>query len=252
MMSHESDLSEQLCSIDSIKIYLTGLVDAAFDDRKGAPVRLTFVGGEFAKRVGVPFERHLNALADCEKIILPKARRRLATFVEAYCQDIFIITEDPAGVYFVAPLGAGGSDTSAVSDRAPLRFHRAVWAAFIRPLDGKRRFLNLDKVGFTDAAEMPTLGNWLEITGNYVLGAPSDAPVDGIEVQRRVEQWASDVGAQVSKLIMSAKPERTAAHPPGRSGHLEQLLAIVDDLPPAVAAGWSIPVAVLKHLRDSR
>ncbi|GLI99658.1 hypothetical protein CA262_20925 [Sphingobium sp. GW456-12-10-14-TSB1] len=252
MTSPESDLAEQLSSIDSIKIYLTGLVDAAFDDRKGAPVRLTFVGGEFAKRVGVPFERHLNALADCEKVVLPKTRRRLATFVEAYCQDTFVITEDPAGVYFVAPLGAGGSDTNVVSDVAPLRFHRAVWAAFIRPLDGKRRFLNLEKVGFTDATEMPALGKWLEIAENYVLGAPSDAPVDGIEVQRRVEQWASDVGAPVSKLIMAAKPVRAVAHPRGGSGQLEQLLAIVDILPPAVAAGWSIPVAVLKHLRDAR
>lgn len=252
MTSPESDLAENLSSIDSIKIYLTGLVDAAFDDRKGAPVRLTFVGGEFAKRVGVPFERHLNALADCEKIVLPKARRRLATFVEAYCQDIFVITEDPAGVYFVAPLGADGSNPNAVLDRAPLRFHRAVWAAFIRPLNGKRRFLNLDKVGFTDAAERPALGSWLEIAENYVLGAPSDAPVDGIEVQRRVEQWASDSGAPVSKLIMAPKPVRAAVHPRGGPGQLEQLLAIVDTLPPAIAAGWSIPVAVLKHLRDPR
>ena len=252
MTSPESDLAEHLSSIDSIKIYLTGLVDAAFDDRKGAPVRLTFVGGEFARRVGVPFERHLNALADCEKIALPKARRRLAHFVEAYCKDIFAITEKPAGVYFVAPFGADGSDPIVVSAPAQLRFHRAVWAAFIRPLDGKRRFLNLDKVGFTDAAEMPSLGNWLEIAENYVLGAPSDAPVDGIEVQRRVEQWANDSGAPVSKLIIAPKPERAAAHPRGGSGQLEQFLAIVDALPPAVAASWSIPVTVLKHLRDAR
>ncbi|RYY28420.1 MAG: hypothetical protein EOP62_04295 [Sphingomonadales bacterium] len=252
MTSPESDLAEHLCSIDSIKIYLAGLVDAAFDDRKGAPVRLTFVGGEFAKRVGVPFERHLNALADCEQIALPRARRRLAPFVETYCQDILAITEKPAGVYFVAPFGADGTDLVAVSDRALLRFHRAVWAAFIRPLDGKRRFLNLDRVGFTDAAEPPALGNWLEITGNYVLGAPSDAQVDGIEVQNRIEQWASDNGASVSKLIMAPKPERAAARPRSASGQLEQLLAIVDALPPAVAAGWSIPVAVLKHLRDAR
>lgn len=252
MTSPESDLSERLCSIDSIKIYLAGLVDAAFDDRKGAPVRLTFVGGEFAKRIGVPFERHLNALAEGGQIALPKARRRLAPFVETYCQDILAITEEPAGVYFVGPLGAGGADPVAVSDRAPLRFHRAVWAAFIRPLDGKRRFLNLDKVGFTDAAEPPVLGSWLEITENYVLGAPSDAAVDGMDVQRRIEQWSGDTGAPVSMLVMAPKPHRAAELPRSTSGRLEQLFAIIDALPSAVAAGWSIPAAVLKSLRDAR
>jgi hypothetical protein len=156
-----AELSESLSSIESIKIYLAGLVGAASDSRRGEPVRLTYVGGEFAKNVGVPFEKHVTALADCERIAVPKARRKLTPFVQSYCEDIFTVTESPPGVYFVAPVTPkeGGADRS-MAARAPstLRFHRAIWAAFIQPLDGKRRFLNLDRIGFTDASEAPREG----------------------------------------------------------------------------------------------
>jgi hypothetical protein len=249
MTSPAIELSETLCSIDSIRSYLAGLISASSDNRDGEAVRLTYVGGEFAKTVGVPFEKHVTALAERDQIAVPKIHRKLAPFVEAYCNDIFKLTENPPGVYFVAPLGAGeGGAVRSVISRSPsaFRFHRAIWAAFIRPLEGNRRFLNLDKIGFTNAAEMPKEGNWREIEERYILGVAPDAPVDGSELQVRIEEWAHYAGIPISRLIIGAKAPRE------QSRHLEQLFEIIGSLPAALAASWSIPAAVLKHLRDAR
>lgn len=249
MTQAPTELSQTLVSIESIKIYLAGLVAAASDNRGGAPVRLTYVGGEFAKTVGMPFEQHVSALADSGQLTVPRTCRKLAPFVRAYCEDIFAVSEDPAGVYFVAPLGPGGEGAprAAPPRLAPmLRFHRAIWAAFIRPLDGKRRFLNLDKIGFTDAAEPPADGNWREIEERFVLGLAPGAAIDGAVLQSRIEEWSRETGVALSRLVIGARPSKA----PGRQ--LDQLLEIIDALPAALAASWHIPAAVLKHLRDAR
>jgi hypothetical protein len=249
MTNPAEKLSETLSSIDSIKSYLAGLVSAAFDGRGGQPVRLTYVGGEFAKATGVTFEKHLMALAESDQIAVPHPKRKLAPFVRAYCKDIFAVTEDPPGVYFVSPLASAEGAAVRVPTphaAATLRFHRAVWAAFIRPLEGKRRFLNLDNIGFSDAAEIPTEGSWREIEERFILGVAPNSPVDGVELQSRIEEWASHAEIPFSRLVVDAKPSG------GPSRHLEQLLDIIDALPSPIAAEWSIPAAVLKHLRNSR
>lgn len=248
MIIPSADIAETLSTMESIKSYLVGLVDAAFDSRAGEPVRLTYVGGEFAKTVGVPFEKHVTALAERNQIAVPKTRRKLAPFVEAYCDDIFKLIKDPAGVYFVSPLsrGEGSAPRPGVAHTpAALRFHRAIWAAFIRPLEGKRRFLNLEKLGFTDAGDRPEGANWQEIEERFILGLASGAPVDGSELQARIEEWARNAGVPISHLVIGAKPPRE------RSRQLEQLFEIIDALPTPLAASWSIPAAVLKHLRNA-
>lgn len=249
MTDVSSELSGSLSSIESLKIYLAGLVGVASDNRNGDPVRLTYVGGEFAKNVGLPFEKHVTALADCGQIAVPKARRKLAQFVQAYCDDIFTITEDLPGVFFVAPAGTGEARARRASGsptQATLRFHRAAWTAFIRPLDGKRRFLNLDRIGFTDSAEAPNEGNWREIDQRFILGLAPGAPVDGLKLQERIEEWAQETQVPISRLVIGAKSPR------GPSRHLELLFEIIDGLPAPLAASWAIPAAVLKHLREDR
>jgi len=249
MTDLRTELADTLCSIESIKIYLAGLVSAASDNRGGEPVRLTYVGGEFAKNVGVPFEKHVTALADSARIAVPKARRKLAPFVQTFCDDIFTISENPPGVFFVArpgtreapPPGAVGSRM-----QSALRFHRAAWAAFIRPLEGKKRFLNLDRIGFTDSAERPPEGNWREIDERFILGLAPGAPVDGVELQERIEKWTQESQVPISRLVIDNKPPREP------SRQLELLLEIIDGLPAPLAASWAIPAAVLKHLRDIR
>ena len=245
---------ENLTTVENIKAFLAGLVVSAFEARGNAPVRLTYVGGEFAKIVGVTFEKQLNSLADSGQLSLPRSRRKLAQFVVAYCSDIFDITENPAGVYFVAPkgYGEGASPEPTGSSQASLRFHRAVWAAFIRPIDDKRRFLNLDQIGFTDAFEKPALGNWREIPKAAVLGAARGAKVDGAELQARIEQWAADSDVPISRLVIASKPLRQGGYAGEGVGQLGKLLDLIDALPVQVAAQWSIPATVLKHLRDKR
>lgn len=249
MSTIASELTETLSSVESIKGYLAGLVGAASDNRDGAPVRLTYVGGEFAKNVGIPFEKHVTALAEQGQIAVPKAHRKLAPFAQALCKDIFTLTKEPAGVYFVSMLGAmqDGAERPTVA-RAPstLRFHRAIWAAFIRPLEGKRRFLNLDKIGFTNAAEMPSEGNWREIEERFVLGVDAEAPVDGALLQAQIEEWSRHAQVPMSRLVVGAKPIRET------SRHFELLFEIIDALPAPLATVWTIPAAVLKHLRDTR
>jgi hypothetical protein len=250
MTDATNDLSKTLASVESIKAYLAGIVRAAADNRVGSPVLLTYVGGEFVKAVGTTFEKHLTALADGELISVPKSRRKLAPFVQTYCNDIFATERTPAGIYTVWPRDPGTNASTRpnllATPATALRFQRAVWAAFIRPLDGKRRFLNLDQIGFTDATEAPREGNWKEIEEQFILGAPSNAPVDGAELQGRIEDWSRSVDIPLTKLILSVKPAREP------SVHLEQLLEVIEALPSALAAQWSVPAAVLKHLRSIR
>lgn len=243
-----TELSETLSSIESIKSYLAGLVGAASANRNNEPVRLTYIGGEFAKAVGCPFEKHITALVDKAAIAVPKTSRKLAPFVEAYCGDILSLTESPSGVYFIHPLGGGEVDPDRPQNQRPvanLRFHRAVWAAFIRPLEGSRRFLNLDRIGYTNSAELPKEGNWREIEQRFVAGIPSGAPVDSSDLQARIEEWARQAEIPISSLVIGPAPHREAKR-------LNQLLEIIDALPATIAASWSIPAAVLKYLRDER
>lgn len=243
-----SEIADNLLSIEGIKAFLAGLITAASDNRNGEPVRLTYVGGEFAKAVGMPFEKHVAAIADLGQVVVPRTQRKLAPFVQAYCKDILALTEI-SGVYFVSPHGlVGDHSVRSTASRVPatLRFHRAVWTAFIRPLDGRRRFLNLDKIGFTDTADSPVEGNWHEINERFILGLTPNAPVDGVELQTRIEQWANEAGISLSQLIMGPKPPREV------SRKIDQLFEIIDSLPAPLAASWLIPAALLKHLRDER
>lgn len=253
MTTLPNEFVENLTSIETIKTFLAGLVAAAFESGGNVPVRLTYIGGEFAKSVGSTFEKRLNVMADEGKMpSLPRSQRKLAQFIEAYCTDIFEISQDPAGVYFVSPKSDGASQAAPVERaHATLRFHRAVWAAFIRPIEGKRRFLNLDQIGFTDTMEKPTTGNWHEIPKTAVLGVASGVEVDGVDLQNRIEQWAGEAGVPISQLVLAPKPSHHASRR-ADSCQLDRLLDLIDSLPPDIAAHWSIPADVLQHLRNAR
>ncbi|TFW13998.1 hypothetical protein EGY25_01960 [Brevundimonas intermedia] len=249
MTASQSEFLATLCSIEAINAFLVGVVRTASDARAGEPVILTFVGGEFVRSSGTTFDRHLTTLVDQGLLSIPKSRRKLAPFIEYYSTDFLSLSANPPGNYFVVPKQTVGPDAGQPLRHAEvttLRFHRAVWAAFIRPLDGKRRFLNLDQIGFTDADAPPSSGSWKEINPDFVLGVSADTTIDDADLQHRIEAWASKEGVQVSKLLRTSAPTRTS------SDRLTQLLDLIDLLPPEIAMDWSIPASVLKHLRAAR
>lgn len=248
MTAPNAEPLEPLTSVDTIKAFLAGLVVSAINV-KGPKVQLTVIGGEFAKITGAPFEKHLNTLAEQGLIAVPKPKRKLATFVESYCQELIGMERSATGTWLVFPLERAGEQptiTTAPSLSSSLRFKPAVWAAFIRPIAAAHRFLNLEQIGFTDSDEQPAGGTWREIDRELVVGAELGAPVDGEEVQARIERWAASASVPLSALTVAPTRVRDLSRP------LEQLLDIIDGLPMPLLASWSIPAAVLKHLRQAR
>jgi hypothetical protein len=237
-----------LASLESIKAYLAGVIVAAAHER-GSKVQLTYVGGEFAKVAGATFEKHLNILATEGLISLPVSKRKMAPFIESFCKDLITLEKLPSGSFVVFPADSEAAQLAPPDEsarRATLTFKRPVWAAFIRPLGAAKRFLNLENIGFTDADACPGEGTWKEIGAEYILGAETDAPIDGVDMQSRIERWAQEAGVSISTLVVA----RVKAPGPGR--RLDALLEIIDTLPPALAISWTIPAAVLKHLRHAR
>jgi len=243
-----ADPRSSISSIDSIRAFIAGVVVTAAHNR-GPKVQLTYVGGEFTKAVGLPFERHLNDLAEQNVLSIPKPRRKLATFIDCYCRDLIGMERSDAGTWLVFPAEhVEGTDGSVPhpGSQPMLRFKAAVWAAFIRPIAATHRFLNLEQIGFTDVDQKPAEGNWREIDRQFVLGVAPDEQVDGATVQGQIEAWAAASGVPISSLVVTATKGQEASRP------LRQLLDLIDSLPPEVAASWSIPAAVLKHLSRAR
>ena len=79
-------------TLESIKACLAGLVREATKADSGRSVRLTHVGGEFAKETGVAFEKRLAMMAESGQTAVPVQKRKLAAFVEAYCSDMLDLT----------------------------------------------------------------------------------------------------------------------------------------------------------------
>lgn len=246
MTTPADDLHASLSSIDSLKAYLADVVATAVKNR-GPKVELTYVGGEFRKITGLTFEHYLNGLAEQEVLVIPKAKRKLAEFIESYCGDLIGRQRSTAGTWLVYPAGLTTSAEAAMSQAGPpavMRFKPAVWAAFLRPVAAGHRFLNLEQIGFTDVDQAPAVGQWKEIDGRYILGVKPDEPVDGGKVQSHIEAWAREATVPLPLLMVS--PAKDVARP------LQQLLDLIDILPPDVAQSWSIPAAVLKHLSRAR
>jgi hypothetical protein len=244
--------NENVATLDAIKAYLVGLITAAAPDH-GSKVQLTYLGGAFSKEAGTTFEKHLNALAQAGVISMPISKRKMAPFLETFCADRVVVEKLPTGAFVVYPKGdtknaSDGDEIEAhvIGRPAALKFKRPVWAAFIRPLTHGKRFLNLEQIGFTDADEMPAGGNWKEIPAEFILGAAPDAAIDGSELQSRIEKWAITSETALSSLVVTPPVTTPTSRP------LTTLLDLIDSLPPQVAATWSIPAAVLKHLRNAR
>lgn len=239
-----------LASLEGIKGCLIEMIKAAATP--AAPkVHLPYLGGEFAKLAGGSFEQHLNALASDGSISIPVSKRKMVPFIKTFCHDQVGVERKDTGAFVVflkdgVEGAAMAPPTEYPSTRAPLKFKRPVWAGFIRPIAQGRRFFNLDQIGFTDQDAPPTDGNWKEIAGEFVLGAAPDAAIDGVDVQSRIEKWARQAAVPLSYLVQAA------AAPSTHGKSLSALLDIIDALPPQVAASWSIPASVLKHLRHAR
>lgn len=249
-----TDTAAPLASIDALKSYLVGVVNAAAHSDRGPKVLLSYVGGEFNKLVGTPFEKHVTDLAEKKLIDVSPSKRKMISFIEAYCSDLIDFERMPGNHYIVFPRAStekaapiGGVVPNGIA-KAPaiLKFKRAVWAAFIRPLGEGRRFLNLGQIGFTDAATMPSEGQWKEIDKAYILGLQHDDPVDAEKLQALIEAWAAHAQVPISKLII------TPASPSIEGRHLKALYEVIDALPAPLAEQWLIPAAVIKYLRRAR
>lgn len=247
MSNSADDPRDALSSLDALKAYIAGVVTAAANSR-GSKVELTYVGGEFRRLAGITFERHLNVLAEENILVVPKPKRKLADFIQAYCNDLIARERSASGTWLVYPTQNDARDAPASpttkSVPGALRFKPAVWAAFVRPLKSGRRYFNLDQIGFTDAEVAPSTGRWREINTVHILGAELGEHIDGAAVQKQIEGWAAAAEVPLPDLLVSI------AKAP--SSPLDQLLDLINSLPPEILASWNIPAAVLKHLARPR
>jgi hypothetical protein len=227
---------------------------AAHSDR-GPKILLSYVGGEFNKAVGTTFEKHLSDLAERKLVDVSPPKRKMISFIHAYCDELIDTERSPGNHYFVFPKGTGQEAGSplegARSDEVQssptlLKFKKAVWTAFIRPLSDGRRFLNLEHIGFTDSSSLPNDGQWVEIEKEFILGLQANEAVDAPKLQGLIEAWSCKMGIPISRLVVSPLSAPTV----GR--HLKALYDIIDTLPPSLAAQWEIPASVIKHLRQAR
>ncbi|HEX7852517.1 MAG TPA: hypothetical protein VF503_02370 [Sphingobium sp.] len=254
MNSTITETAATLSSIEALRSYLVGVVSTAAHSERGPRVLLSYVGGEFNKAVGTTFDKHLTALAEKKLVDVSPPKRKMINFIQAYCDDLIGYERMAGNHYVVFPhssngqSGTGAHTPSESVSLTPsiLKFKRAVWAAFIRPLSEGRRFLNLDQIGFTDATSVPSGANWKEIDKAFILGLQPNDPVDAVKLQSTIEAWATQAQVSLTKLITPSP-----SHPSfGR--HIKALFDIIDTLPAPLAEQWSIPAAVIKHLRNAR
>jgi hypothetical protein len=253
MTTSLSETAATLSSIEALRSYLVGVINAAAHSERGPKILLSYVGGEFNKAVGRTFEKHLTDLAERNLIDISPPKRKMISFIHSYCDELIDTERQPGNHYVVFPKGSNlvgeavrVEAINVESAPSPLKFKRAVWAAFIRPISDNRRFLNLDQIGFTDSSTPPLNGQWVEIEKEFVLGLGTDEPVDANKLQGLIEAWASKTGTSISRLVV------VPASTPTIGGHLKALFDIIDVLPPVLAAQWEIPAAVIKHLRQAR
>jgi hypothetical protein len=78
---------------------------------------------------------------------------------------------------------------------------------------------------------------------NEILGAAADEEVDSRAVHRAINAWLVRTGVNADVVTVKQRPQRALPR-------LEQLIALIESLPPEVAATWQIPATVLTSLKD--
>jgi hypothetical protein len=245
-MSHP-DLIE-LASIEDIISEIVNIIRVSQASRPG-PVQMTYVGGQFGKIVGVPFEQYVNYIALSKRVDIPRQHRKMVPFIKAYSGGRLIVEELPSGTFTIdeaeAAAPPGESNEAPLAADRQIRFKKGVWLAFIRPLEaGKRRYLNLnDRAGFTDVPGAASDPAWKEVERSYILGIPQDQLIDPPQVVAQITAWA-----QQKDIPLGDLHERAIA-PRLKSASLADLARIIDCLPSDVTAQWFIPADVIRHLR---
>lgn len=234
--------------IADIKAKIVEIIGNSQVTRPG-PVLMTYVGSQFVREKGVPFDQFLNFVALQNNLNLPLKNRKMVPFVRAYCGDRVIIGEDQDGTLTADLLPDSEPRNEEVeaagSEHAGDRFKKGVWLAFIRPLEpGKRRYLNLnDRAGFTDMAGEASDPAWKEVDRRSVLGIPQSSPVDPQAVIAKIVAWAKETNVPLADL----REPKTVSR--AKYATLADLVRIVEALPSEVAAKWKIPADVILHLR---
>jgi hypothetical protein len=216
-------------------------------------VHLTYVGSQFGRRAGAPFEQYVTFVALQEKANIPPARRKMVPFIKEYCADLFDITEQPNGSVIIRERKAAEAPAEKDPQGAtPFRIHnltfkKSIWLAFIRPLkNGYRRFLNIsERAGFTDIslAEVPP-DDWKPVDQKFILGIPLNSPIDGQAVREMLGQWADESHIELEQLTEAEAGRENLLRPT-----LADLSRIVEALPSELATRWLIPAEILRHLR---
>jgi hypothetical protein len=222
-------------------------------------VHLTHVGGQFAKRMGAPFESYLTFLALNRELILSPLDRKMVPFIEKYCADLFNIDRPGDGIVRLTVRNNDPQDgedvspppgpTVAYGEHMP-RYRKAAWLAFVRPLPaGLRRLLFLEDGGaaFTDlpedAAEPDVQAGRYEIDRKFVVGIPQNQPIDGPSVHNAIQNWLAESRAPLDRML------ETDAKGADRGPTVTDLIRVIGALSPDVAGRWLIPAAVLLQLR---
>ncbi len=236
----------ELASIEEIIKEILDIVRKGQVRRQG-PVHMTYVGGQFTKRAGLPFEQYMNYVALSHRIDVPREFRKLVPFIKKYAKSNLIVNDLGDGIFTIDEVLPSTPDVnlpSSVDDKHP-RYKKGVWLAFIRPLEhNKRRYLNLsDRAGFTDILGDPSDDSWKEVGKDHILAIPQDQPVDPKAVIDKITSWALEIGIPLDSLHESEITTRF------RKPTLSDLAKIIDSLPNEVTEKWHIPADVIKHLQ---
>lgn len=243
--SKEEPVVDETSELEAIRKPLLEAVRLADQERPGA-AHMPQVGLYFRKLTDVPFEQFVNLRVLQFGAKIPNPKRKMVPFIQAYLADEVELTVQGNGTTTVKLKSKPAQpDAEPATTGAPI-YQRSVWVAFIRPLPaGHRRFVKLgEHLGFTDlpAATAPEAG-WLEVLPAEILGAAADEEVDSRAVHRAINAWLVRTGVSAEAVTVKQRPQRSRAR-------LDQLIALIESLPPEVAATWQIPASVLISLKD--
>ena len=228
--------------LEDIRRHLVASVREAQSGDSG-PVYLKRVGSIFSKRTGATFEQFVNYEVITKNANVSLSSRKMAPFIEEFCNSLLRLSKDEKGEIRVDIADAADEHNHPKG----IVYQKAAWVAFIRPIPPHtRRYLKLSpRIGFADIPEGDRPEEeWLEICAEDTLAAPAESRIEPELVQAKISAWLARTGLQPDAIAV--QPNEEAASTNG----LEALLSIIDSLPSSVAAQWSIPASVLRHLRS--
>lgn len=240
---------EETSELDAIRGPLLEAIRQALHERPDG-AHMPQVGLLFRQLTEVPFEQFVNLRVLQYGAKIPNPKRKMLPFIQTYLGDLVEVNVATNGTATVSlrPNLTAASGEPAPPDRLiemPV-YLRSVWVAFVRRLaDDHRRYLNLSSpIGFQDlpsSAAAPE--GWIEIPRTEILGVGLNEEIDKPAVHRAIQAWSAREKVSTTAIRARVAPQQGGSR-------LDQLMTLIECLPPNVAADWQIPALVLLSLKD--